>query len=127
MDGYFGANTLYRLLRPLTLAELIERHPNGGLARLASLVDGTSPGRDPVFWCRLVAYGYVANWLLRTEGGAVAYSPMPYPVTNVLGVTNDAQLDAVATDMPRRLESMIDATAGGDSTASRPRRWRLSR
>jgi hypothetical protein len=35
-----------------------------GMARFAHLVDGTSPGRDPVFWSRIVAYGYIANWFL---------------------------------------------------------------
>jgi hypothetical protein len=143
MDGYFGPNTLYRLLRPLVLAELVERQtnyvdfsvdraavvllrfqaasyealtgagsvlcemrldwaketqhvfkgrlqhaanlmivdadpprcarfdefaailqqarqddPTGGMARFAHLVDGMSPGREPVFWSRLVAYGH---------------------------------------------------------------------
>ncbi|BCB75408.1 hypothetical protein GCM10022251_77810 [Phytohabitans flavus] len=209
IDGYFGQNTLYRLLRPLALAELIERQtnyvdfsvdraslvllrfraasydaltgggpvfhglpldwtkeaqhvfagrlqhaatllvieiedqpprcarfdefpallqaarqadPTGGMARLAALVDGTSPGRDPVFWCRLVAYGYVANWLLSIEGRAAGYNPVPYPVTNMLSMANIAELSAIAEDMPRRLESMIEATPG-ESTASRSRRW----
>ncbi|MFE9692264.1 hypothetical protein [Micromonospora sp. NPDC005806] len=192
MGGYFGQNTLYRLLRPLAIAELIERQtnyvdfsvdpaalvllrfqkasyvaltgggsvfeglpldwtreaqhvfkgrlqhaatllvvdentprcarfdefpsilrrakqddPGGGMARLSSLVDNTSPRRDPVFWCRLVAYGYVANWLLQAEGRAAAYTPVPYPVTDMVRAAKHPQLDAVAEDMPGRLESMV--------------------
>jgi len=207
MNGYFGPNTLYRILRPLTLAELVERQtnyvdfsvdraavvllrfqtaayealtgagavlqgmpldwtsetqhvfkgrlqhaahllvvdadpprcarfdefpailqrarhddPTGGMARLANLVDGTSPRRDPVFWSRLVAYGYVANWLLRSEGSAAAYNPVPYPVTDMLNAANDTQLDAIATNMPNRLETMIDTTPGGEPPTTRPRR-----
>jgi hypothetical protein len=206
MDGYFGPNTLYRLLRPLTLAELIERQtnyvdfsvdraavillrfqaaaydaltrgasvfrglpldwsketqhvykgrlqhaanllvvgdqpprcarfdefpailqrarqddPTGGMARLASLLDGTSPARDPVLWSRLVAYGYIANWLLAMEGGAAGYRPVPYPVTMMLNAANDAQLNAIAPDMPQRLVEMIEATPGGNATANTSR------
>ena len=209
IDGYFGQNTLYRLLRPLTLADLIERQsnyvdfsldtatlvplrfeqasydaltggrptfdglpldwtrehqhvfkgrlqhaatllvvdgeparcarfdefpailrraqqdgPSGGMARLASLVDNTSPSRDPVFWYRLVAYGYVANWLLQCEGGAIAYAPVPYPVVKMLKATNDANLDGVVEAMPGRFASMIEATPGGEQTQNRPARQR---
>jgi len=62
---------------PTILQQAQQDDPTGGMARLASLVNGTSPKRDPVFWCRLVAYGYIANWLLQSEGRAVAYNPVP--------------------------------------------------
>ena len=197
-DSYFGQNTLYRLLRPLTVAGLIERQSNyvdfsldprtlvslrfqqaaydaltgggqafdglsldwstesqhvfkgrlqaaatllvvegdpprcarfdefpailqqakeddrsGGMARLASLVEAaTSPGRQPVFWCRLVAYGYVANWLLQHDGGPVGYVPVPYSVVDMIKAINDPQLDETAEAMPAGLDEMIAATPG---------------
>lgn len=209
VDGYFGQNTLYRLLRPLTLVELVERQtnyvdfsvdsaslvllrfqnacyealtgggqvlrgleldwtreaqhvfkgrlqqaanllivdgepprcarfdefpaildrarrddPTGGLARLASLVDGVTPGRVPVFLCRLVAYGYVANWLLGEEGAAAGSRPVPYPVINMLEAANDTGVAAIAGEMPTRLVTMIETTPGRDSSN---KRWRLAK
>jgi hypothetical protein len=206
VDGYFGQNTLFRLLRPLTLVELVERQtnyvdfsvdpaslvllrfqnacyealtgggqvfrgleldwtkeaqhvfkgrlqqaanllivddeaprcarfdefpaildqarrdePTGGLARLASLVEGVTPGRVPIFWCRLVAYGYAANWLLGEEGAAAGSRPVPYPVTTMLRAANDTDLAAIAEEMSTRLAMMIEATPGGDSS-NKPRR-----
>jgi hypothetical protein len=204
IDGYFGQNTLYRLLRPLTLVELVERQtnyvdfgvdpaglvllrfqtasydaltgggplfdglpvdwtkedqhvfkgrlqqaanllivndepprcarfdefpailqraqhddPGGGMARLASLVDGVAPSRLPIFWCRLVVYGYAANWLLGEEGGPTGSRPVPYQVTEMLNATGDADLGGIASQMPTRLASMICA-----DTRPRPRRTR---
>jgi hypothetical protein len=196
IDGYFGQNTLYRLLRPLTLVELVERQtnyvdfgvdptglvllrfqrasydaltgggpvfeglavdwtkeaqhvfkgrlqqaanllivneepprcarfdefpailqrarhddPTGGMARLASLVDGVAPSRLPIFWCRLVVYGYVANWLLGEQGGPTGSRPVPYQVTEMLNAAGDVDLGRIAPQMPTRLASMISADA----------------
>jgi hypothetical protein len=205
LGGYFGQSTLYRLLRPLTLAELIERQtnyvdfgvdpaarvllrfqaaayraltggsvfagltldwdtesqhvvkgrlqhaanllitdepprcarfdefpeileaarhddPQGGMARLAGLLEDLTEGRAPVFWCRLVAYGYVANWLVGTEGAAAGFTAVHYPVADMLRHAHDDELDEIAEDMSQRLDEMIENTPGGTTAATRPRR-----
>jgi hypothetical protein len=108
---------------PAILARALEDDPAGGMARLAALVGGLAPGRIPVFWCRLVAYGYVANWLLRVDGAAVGYRPVPYPVGEMLRKWNDPRVSPVAADgMAGRLDKMIEDTPGRTESA-RFRRW----
>lgn len=191
MRGYYGRSTLYRLLRPISISELIERqmsyadfsvdptaiellrfkravfsaltrgevalnHPDLDwtdqiehvvydiLSRAANVLiisdNGTervmqfsefdsfvedrshlerlSPlpeilgdfriSRKPIFWLRLVCFGYICNEFVRTAGHGIGFQPRPYDLSDMLSASKN---DFILQNL-KQYEERIASIAG---------------
>jgi len=193
-NSYYGRNTLYRLLRPLAIAELVEQqityadfsvdpkaiellgfkqavevslkdsevildHPNadwsdqiehlfsGTLNRLANsltipdenasnkrrpmhfhefedfirhrknqtqfaplikILQGFTITTKPIFWARLVCFGYICNEYVRKEGDTVGFKPNPLDLDTLLRVSEDDYILANMEGYKEAFQSLLE-------------------
>ena len=194
MDSYYGQNTLYRLLRPLAIAELIEQqityadfsvdrsaiallrfkravhmaltdgdaildHPkanwssevehlfSGTLSSLANsliiededvsnkklpmhyhefealledprnltlfsplafILHNFNISDKPIFWARLVCFGYICNEYVRQAGNAIGFASSPFDLDKLLSISQDDYILANIEGYKKVFQSLAD-------------------
>lgn len=193
LEGYYGRSTLFRILRPICLAELVERqiayadfaidsgavdllrfkksafaafsggslvegHPNvdwnhqvqhvfydhisrcanmliveegegqaramyfhefekmfngnlstEGFVPFSNIFDNLSPEAKPLFWLRLVAFGYLCNDFINRTGQAIGFEHRTYPVGKLLEVTHDQTIFENMAEYVRRCDLLLES------------------
>lgn len=79
------------------------------LHALATLIANThgSLVRNPVFWTRLVGYGYVRTWLLDKQGGDLGFGTRRLAVARLLQAAGDPQIDAHLNEYPSLFDGVL--------------------
>jgi hypothetical protein len=84
-------------------------HVDARLAPLALLFDsaGTSLTSRPVFWTRLVSYGYVCQQYLERHGAELGFGTRPLDVRSLLAAADDPQIRGNLMKYPEVLDRVI--------------------
>ena len=62
---------------------------------------------NPIFWLRVVGYGYACNDLLARRGADVGIAPVPYPVQMMLGSVQEVSISSRAETYSTVFEEII--------------------
>jgi len=71
-------------------ALFLNQHAEDKFAPFPNIFQDMTPEAKPLFWLRLVAYGYLCNDFINTTGKAVGFEFRDYPVSELLAVTKDS-------------------------------------
>jgi hypothetical protein len=62
---------------------------------------------NPIFWLRLVAYGYVCSSFIRAHGIALGFDDRPYPVSDLLAGVRDSAITSHIDAHVRAFDAII--------------------
>ena len=74
------------------------------------ILEDFTPQGKPLFWLRLVAYGYLCTDFVNRTGRAIGFEEREYPVSKLLMVSEDSQICGSLDEYVRRCERLPSAT-----------------
>ncbi|PTX48323.1 hypothetical protein [Allosediminivita pacifica] len=79
------------------------------LEPVPSILGDFSIEAKPIFWTRLVAYGYICAHFVDHAGRPIGFAPSDYPTEALLEKIEDPHLRAHLEELPRRFEEIRSA------------------
>jgi hypothetical protein len=79
-------------------AEMLEPFPE--------LLAGFSPEQKPLFWLRLVAYGYLCNEYINSGGASIGFETREFPLTELLLASKDREITKSVAEYERRCRAI---------------------
>jgi hypothetical protein len=73
---------------------------------IASYIDEFRPDQSPIFWLRLVCFGYICRTFLATDGGLAGFTPPAYPWPEMLKATARPDILALRPVLETRLTGL---------------------
>jgi hypothetical protein len=71
-----------------------------------SILQDLTPQGKPLFWTRLIAYGYLCNNLINILGTPIGFEKRTYPVENLLAATKDPTISAAIQEYVVRCQAL---------------------
>jgi hypothetical protein len=62
---------------------------------------------NPVFWLRIVAYTYICNSLISSQGAGLGFDQRPLDVQKLLAKVPDEQISSRAEEFPERFDAIL--------------------
>jgi len=84
-----------------------ENHQNHELLHpFPRILEDFRPNEKPLFWCRLVCFGYICNEYLRRAGTRIGFEDRPYDLRQLLRLRKTITFSPLSTNTKRPFDRL---------------------